>query len=85
MDELFEKVDALLSGLRKHGIGYRAVPDPELKGYRTLVFDKEGNVLACVVNQELFETTLYDEFGRAQESTGSQTAQEALDTILSAM
>ena len=79
MDELFEKVDALLSGLRKHGIGYRAVLDPELKGYRTLVFDKEGDVLACVVNQELFETTLYD------ESTGSQTAQEALDTILSAM
>lgn len=92
MNKRPEHFKALIRKLLLHRIRWIKTPQHVADGYAILCFDCDEKALAIILIHELFhtkpgcyfETSIIDENGNSQEPCW-QTAQEAIDTLLSAM
>lgn len=92
MNKRPEQFGKLIRKLLLHRIRWIKTPQHVADGYAILCFDRDDKPLATVLLHKLFhakpgcyfEVSIIDEAGNSQEPCW-QTAQEAVDTILSAM
>lgn len=92
MNKRSEQFRELINVLLLHKIRWIKTPQRVVDGFAILCFDREDKPLATILLHKLFhakagyyfEVSIIDEEGNSQEPCW-QTAQEAVDTILSAM
>lgn len=92
MNKRPEHFKALIRKLLLHRIRWIKTPQHVADGYAILCFDRDDKPLATVLLHKLFhakqgcyfEVSIIDENGNSQDPCW-QTAQEAIDTLLSAM
>lgn len=92
MNKRSEQFRELINVLLLHKIRWIKTPQRVVDGFAILCFDRDDKPLATILIHKLFcgkagccfEVSIIDENGNSQEPCW-QTAQEAVDTILSAM